>query len=109
MDEVRRAPKVGRATAGCILAEKLKKMRWKLLRKGGQVHADAPDAGSARPAPEQAGHRPGLDAPRKPSKTSGATARWLWAGGFLDVWMTRALRSHLEPMKKVAQMLRSHA
>ena len=31
-----------------------------------------------------------------------------WAGIFLDRWCTRALRSRLEPMKKVARMLRSH-
>lgn len=31
-----------------------------------------------------------------------------WAGRFLDRWCTRTLRSRLEPMKKVAQMLRGH-
>jgi hypothetical protein len=31
-----------------------------------------------------------------------------WAGGFLDYWCFRALRSRLEPMKKVARMLRAH-
>jgi len=31
-----------------------------------------------------------------------------WAGQFLDRWCTRAMRSRLEPMKKVARMLRSH-
>jgi transposase len=30
-----------------------------------------------------------------------------WAGKFLDHWCTRAMRSKLEPMKKVARMLRS--
>jgi transposase len=30
------------------------------------------------------------------------------AKGFLDEWCTRAMRSKLEPMKKVARMLRSH-
>ena len=32
----------------------------------------------------------------------------LWAGAFLEVWTTAALRSRLEPIKKVARMLRSH-
>ena len=32
----------------------------------------------------------------------------IWAGAFLDYWCERALRSRLEPMKKVARMLRSH-
>jgi len=32
---------------------------------------------------------------------------FLWAGAFLDYWCYRALRSRLEPMKKVAHMLRA--
>jgi transposase len=31
-----------------------------------------------------------------------------WAGEFLDRWCTRAMRSRIEPMKKVARMLRQH-
>lgn len=31
-----------------------------------------------------------------------------WAGEFLDRWCTRTMRSRLEPMKKVARMLRGH-
>lgn len=31
-----------------------------------------------------------------------------WAGKFLDEWTTRAMRSQIEPMKKVAKMLRGH-
>ena len=31
-----------------------------------------------------------------------------WAGRFLDQWCTRTMRSKIEPMKKVAQMLRRH-
>lgn len=31
-----------------------------------------------------------------------------WAGVFLDRWCTRAIRSRIEPMKKVALMLRRH-
>jgi transposase len=31
-----------------------------------------------------------------------------WAGTFLDRWCTRAMRSQIEPMKKVAGMLRRH-
>ena len=31
-----------------------------------------------------------------------------WAGRFLDRWCTRAMRSRIEPMKKVARMLRNH-
>jgi len=31
-----------------------------------------------------------------------------WAGKFLDSWCTKTMRSRIEPMKKVARMLRSH-
>ena len=31
-----------------------------------------------------------------------------WAGKFLDQWCTQAMRSKLEPMKKVAKTIRSH-
>ena len=31
-----------------------------------------------------------------------------WAGKFLDSWCRKAMRSRIEPMKKVARMLRSH-
>jgi len=31
-----------------------------------------------------------------------------WAGVFLDCWCTRVMRSRIEPMKKVARMLRRH-
>ncbi|MBL4847052.1 MAG: transposase, partial [Planctomycetes bacterium] len=31
-----------------------------------------------------------------------------WAGQFLDRWCTRAMRSQIGPMKRVARMLRRH-
>jgi transposase len=31
-----------------------------------------------------------------------------WAAKFMDQWCTKALRSRLEPMKKIARMLRTH-
>jgi len=31
-----------------------------------------------------------------------------WAGKFLDAWCTRTMRSKVEPMKKVASMVRNH-
>ena len=31
-----------------------------------------------------------------------------WAGKFLDAWCTTALRSRIEPMKKIARMCRRH-
>jgi len=104
VDQVRRAEST--RLKGHPLAERLKKMRWKLLRKGSHVR------GRAKLKLE------GLLASRL------ATGRawdlkeafqhfWkyrcpFWAGGFLDYWTQRAMRSRLEPMKKVARMLRAH-
>ncbi len=104
VDQVRRAEST--RLKGQPLAERLKKMRWKLLRKGSHVR------GRAKLKLE------GLLASRL------ATGRawdlkeafqhfWkyrspIWAGGFLDYWTERAMRSRLEPMKKVARMLRAH-
>src|SRR5206468_4698904 len=31
-----------------------------------------------------------------------------WAGKFLDDWCRQAMRSQIEPMKKIVRMLRSH-
>ena len=31
-----------------------------------------------------------------------------WAGWFLDRWCTRAMRSRIEPMKKIARSMREH-
>jgi transposase len=85
---------------------KLKNMRFTLLRRSQNVR------GKARVRLQEV------------IKPKGATARaWLlkegfqhfwtyrsvdWATGFLDNWITKALQSRLEPMKKVARMLRSH-
>lgn len=104
VDQVRREES-GRLR-GRPLAKRLKKMRWKLLRRGSRVR------GRARAKLE------GLLASRL------ATARawnlkeafqqfWryrsVWyAGGFLDYWCERAMRSRIEPMKKIARMLRAH-
>ncbi len=104
VDEVRR----GESTRlrGKPLAAKLKKMRWKLLQRGSRVR------GQARVKLH------GLLASKM------ATGRawdlkecfdhfWryktvLWAGAFLESWTKRAMRSRLEPMKRVARMLRNH-
>ena len=104
VDQVRRAE--CSRLRGCPQAAKLKRMRWKLLRRGSRVR----------------GH-----AKRKLwglLHTKLATGRaWMlketfdhfwsyrsvsWAATFLDVWCERALRSRIEPMRKIARMLRSH-
>jgi transposase len=104
VDQVRRA-ECGRLR-GRPQATKLKHMRWKLLRCGRRVRGHA----------KQKLH--GL------LRTKLATARaWMlkesfqdfwhyrsltWAAAFLDVWCERALRSRIEPMRKIARMLRAH-
>lgn len=104
VDQVRRA-ECGRLR-GKPQGAKLKHMRWNLLRRGSRVRGHA----------KQRLH--GL------LHTKLATARaWMlketfqdfwryrsltWAAAFLDVWCERALRSRIEPMRKVARMLRSH-
>lgn len=87
-------------------AQALKKMRWKLLRRGSRVR------GHARVKLHQL------------IRSKLATARaWMlketfqhfwsyksliWAETFLDYWCSSAMRSRIEPMKKVARMLRKH-
>jgi hypothetical protein len=67
-------------------------------------------AGSAKaqcPARQQAGHRTAWDL----KETFSHFWRYksvIWAGAFLDYWCFRAMRSRLEPMKRVARMLRTH-
>jgi transposase len=104
LDQVRRAES-GRLR-GRPLAQRLKRMRWQLLRKGTRVRGHA---------------RRKLDA-LVASKLATARAwnlkesfqylwhykSYIWAGAFLDYWCALAMRSRLEPMKKVARMLRTH-
>jgi transposase len=104
LDEVRRA-ECGRLR-GRPQAERLKHLRWKLLRRGSRVR------GRARDKLQRLLH----------SKLATGRAWMLkemfqhfwhyrsltWAAAFLDVWCDRAQRSRIEPMKKVARMLRSH-
>lgn len=106
LDQVRRAESGRLRAAASVQAARLKDMRWKLLRRGSRVR------GKAR---AQLGTL---------LRSKLATARaWIlketfqhfwhyrsltWAGYFWDYWTERALRSRLEPMKKVARMLRTH-
>lgn len=104
LDQVRRAES-GRLR-GCPLADRLKHMRWQLLRRGSRVRGHA---------------RSKLDA-LVASKLATARAwnlkesfqyiwhykSYIWAGAFLDYWCSLAMRSRIEPMKRVARMLRNH-
>jgi len=104
VDRVRRGESL--RLKGQPLAQRLKKMRWLLLRRGSRVRGRA---------------RVKLDA-LVASKLATARAWSLkdcfqhfwhykspdWAGFFLDFWCARAMRSRLEPMQKIARMLRGH-
>ncbi len=106
LDQVRRAES-GRLRATCrAQAEHLKNMRWKLLRRTSRVR------GRARC---QLGRllRTKLETARAWALKDLFEHFWTYksvkhAGDFLDYWTWRALRSRIEPMKKVARMLRTH-
>ena len=104
VDQVRRGERT--RLGETPLAARLKKMRWTLLRRGRRVRGKARDKLNALLAGKLATARAWL---LKESFEHFWTYKsLLWAGGFLDYWTERALRSRIEPMKKVARMLRSH-
>lgn len=104
VDQVRRAES-GRLR-GRAAARRLKHMRWQLLRRGSRVRGRARSKLNALLASK-------LATARAWDLKECFQYLWhyrspLWAGAFLDYWCWRALRSRLEPMKKVARMLRAH-
>jgi transposase len=104
VDQVRRA-ETGRLR-GHLAAEKLKNMRWKLLRRGSRVRGRAKQRLSGLLASKLATGRAWM---LKETFQDFWRYRSLhWAQAFLEVWCSRAMRSRIEPMKKVARMLRSH-
>jgi transposase len=104
VDQVRRAES-GRLR-GQPVAEKLKRMRWKLLRRGSRVRGRAKQRLCGLLRTKLATGRAWM---LKETFQDFWRYRGLnWAAAFLDVWCTRALRSRIEPMKKVARMLRTH-
>ena len=104
VDEVRRSESV--RLRGRPLAGRLKRMRWKLLRRGSRVRGRAKERLHGLLRSKLATGRAWMlketfqDFWRYRSLT--------WAGAFLHVWCCRAMRSRLEPMRKVARMLRTH-
>ena len=104
VDAVRRAEST--RLKGQPLAQRLKKMRWKLLRKGSTVRGQAKVKLEGLLASKLA---TGRAWDLKEAFQHFWTYRCpVWAGAFLDYWTQRAMRSRLEPLKKVARMLRSH-
>jgi transposase len=106
VDQVRRAESGRLRATASAQADQLKGMRWKLLRRGSRVRGKARQQLNDLLASKLATARAWiLKETFQPFWHYRSTT---WAGYFLSVWTERALRSRLEPMKKVARMLRSH-
>ena len=104
VDQVRRAEST--RLAGKPQGKRLKKMRWKLLRRGSRLRGKARKQLDALIGSKLATARAWI---LKESFHHFWTYRSVrWAQGFLDAWCTRAMRSRLEPMRKVARMMRAH-
>jgi transposase len=106
VDEVRRAESLRLREAGKALAQRLKHMRWPLLRRGSRVRGQARQKLQALLISK-------LATARAWELKETFSHLWtyksvIWAQAFLDYWCFRAWRSRLEPMKKVARMLRAH-
>ena len=104
LDQVRRSES-GRLR-GRPLAQRLKHMRWQLLRRGSRVRGHARRKLNALLASK-------LATARAWNLKESFQYIWhykshIWAGAFLDYWCSLAMRSRIEPMKKVARMLRTH-
>jgi transposase len=104
VDQVRRA-ETGRLR-GRPLAKKLKHMRWKLLRRGSRVRGLAKQRLWGLLRTKLATGRAWML--KETFQDFWRYRSLIWAAAFLDVWCTRALRSRIEPMQKVARMLRTH-
>lgn len=106
VDEVRRAESSRLRANSKDAAQRLKRMRWTLLRRGSRVRGRARQKLNALLASK-------LATARAWDLKETFTHFWryrspIWARAFLDYWCFRAMRSRLEPMKRVARMLRSH-
>jgi transposase len=106
VDQVRRAESTRLRAKSQEAAQRLKHMRWPLLRRGSRVRGRARQKLNALLASK-------LATARAWELKETFSHFWqyqsvIWAGAFLDYWCFRAMRSRLEPMKKVARMLRAH-
>jgi transposase len=106
VDQVRRAESTRLRTKSKKAAQRLKHMRWPLLRRGTRVRGRVRQKLNALLASK-------LATARAWELKEIFSHFWkykseFWAGGFLDYWCSRAMRSRMEPMKRVARMLRAH-
>jgi transposase len=106
VDEVRRGECARLRAASSAEDKPLKKMRWKLLRKGSDVRGKARGRLKALAASKHATGRAWIL--KEMFQHFWSYKSPTWAAGFLRCWTERALRSRLQPMGKVARMLRSH-
>src|SRR5213594_4353538 len=106
VDQVRRAETGRLRAAASAQAAHLKNMRWKLLRRGSRVRGKARQQLNALAASKLVTARAWIL--KEIFQHFWSYRSLTWARYFLDYWTWRALRSRIEPMKKVARMLRSH-
>lgn len=104
VDQVRRAES-GRLR-GRAVASRLKNMRWQLLRRASRVRGHARRKLNALLSSK-------LATARAWNLKESFQHIWhykshIWAGAFLDYWCSLAMRSRIEPMKRVARTLRAH-
>lgn len=104
VDQVRRTES-GRLR-GRRMGERLKNMRWKLLRRGSRVRGKARIKLNGLLASKLATARAWML--KESFQHFWSYKSVLWAGYFLDYWCERAMRSRIEPMRKVARMLQAH-
>jgi transposase len=104
VDQVRRG-ETGRLR-GRPAAERLKNMRWQLLRRGNRVRGQAKQRLRGLLRANLATGRAWML--KETFRDFWRYRSLTWAAAFLDVWCERALRSRIEPMRKVARMLRAH-
>ena len=106
VDQVRRSESARLREAASVQAAHLKAMRWKLLRRGSRVRGKARCQLNALVASKLATARAWIL--KETFQHFWSYKSLTWARYFLDDWTWRALRSRIEPMKKVARMLRTH-
>jgi transposase len=106
VDETRRAECARLRASNSSTAAKLKNMRWKLLRRGSKVRGRARQQLNGLFVAKLATARAWML--KETFRDFWRYRSVYWASAFLQVWTERALRSRIEPMRKVARMLRAH-
>lgn len=104
VDKVRRSETAQLHGAG--RATRLKDLRWKLLRRGSRVRGYARLRIGALVASKMATGRAWML--KEVFQHLWKYKSPPWAQAFLRGWCVQAMRSRLDPMKKVARMLRTH-